>query len=800
MITNFNHNWAVRRPIGPFAAMSGDSAELKKVTLPHDAMRDTTRTANVPDKGASAYYPPAAFTYVNSFEAPNEWAGKLVLFEFGAAMRHAQVFINKELAGNRSDGYAQFIVDATPFIRVGETNEIKVEVRTGEDSRWYSGAGLHRGVRLLILDPVHITPNGVRVTIRRVEDDVAEIEVEIHVENRGLSTESVMVQTHIQDIDDKQIEQEATPLTVPAGTIQIARHRMYISDPHLWDTDDPYLYSAKVSLGGDDTRHIPFGIRTVTADPKNGLRVNGKTVLLRGACIHHDNGPLGAIAAPRAEERRVKLLKAAGFNAIRSAHNPASTALLDACDRIGMLVMDEAFDMWTQQKTSYDYALDFPNWWKEDLDSLVAKDQNHPSVIMYSIGNEIAEVGRPHGTVIARALAEHLRMRDPSRLITNCVSMALVALDDADDPGAGLNDMLTGNLDVVNNQLSVSKTVSSRTHESSSVLDVLGLNYADSRYESDHKLYPHRIIVGSETFASRIGYLWPLVEKYPHVIGDFTWTGWDYLGEVGIGATAYVEDGQNVAFLEREYPYLTAQCGDLDITGFRRPVSYYREIVFGLRQQPYISVHRPEHFEHTISLQSPWAWSDSVSSWTWPGFEEKSVIVEVYAAAEEVALLVNGREIERKKIGVERPCLASFETLYQPGLLEAIAYSGGEETGRFCLRTADLATQISALSEPTTLQPNCGDLAFVDIELHDDEGRLVTSSDRQVSISVSGPGSLAGMCSANPKTTERFNDNTWTTFDGRALAVVEAHNPGIITVTVSADGLKPAVITLVVAE
>ncbi len=537
-------------------------------------------------------------------------------------------------------------------------------------------------------------------------------------------------------------------------------------------------------------------MRTVRVDPRNGLRINGEPVLLRGACIHHDNGPLGAAATDRAEERRIELLKAAGFNAVRAAHNPLSPAMLDACDRVGMLVMDEAFDMWVRGKSPYDYALDFPQWWAADLESMVTKDYNHPSVIMYSLGNEIAEVGMPHGSVLARRMAEKLRSLDPTRLVTNGVNSALAVMDElaADQQGdvAGLNEMLAADLGDVMNQMALGDNVTRRTAESHAVLDVVGLNYAEGRYALDRDLFPHRVIVGSETFPSLIGMLWPMVTANPHVIGDFTWTGWDYLGEVGIGATAYAEDDGAVAALEREYPYLTAWCGDLDLTGHRRPVSYYREIVFGLRTEPYVAVRRPEHHDHTITMQSPWGWSDSISSWTWAGYEGKPVTVEVYADADRVVLLLDGTEVAGGPVGRVRPMLALLETTYAPGELVAVAYRDGTEVGRAVLVTASSVTQLRLEADRTRIGASGGDLSYVPIELTDEGGRLVTGADRPVTVTVTGPGVLAGMCSANPKTVERFDAGTWTTFDGRALAVIRPTGTGTITVTASSPGV-PAV-------
>jgi hypothetical protein len=796
----FDDDWSYRRPLGPFATLEGATAEQTPVTLPHDALRDEERRADVPSKGASAYYPPGAYTYVKSFDVPTEWAEKLIFLELQGAYRHAMIFVNEEFVGNRADGYARFVLDLTPYVRAGQPNQLRVEVRSGQDSRWYSGAGLHRSVVLHVTDPARIAVDGIKITTVELEPEQAVVEVATTIANAGTHTHSVTLATAISDPTGAEVEVDATPATIPPGQSVLVRQRFFLRDPALWSVERPELHVVRSSIGAADDEVITrFGIRTIMVDPRNGLRINGQPVLLRGACVHHDNGPLGAAAVPRAEERRIELLKEAGFNAIRTAHNPASPAMLDACDRLGMLVMDEAFDMWVRGKSPNDYALDFPKWWADDLSSMVAKDYNHPSVIMYSIGNEIAEVGTPHGSVLARRMAEHLRELDTSRPITNGVNSALAVMDEvagsfADNP-AGLNELLAGDLGDAMNQMSMGANVTQRTAESHSVLDVVGLNYAEGRYALDRELFPRRVIVGSETFPSKIGTLWPLVEANPNVIGDFTWTGWDYLGEVGIGATTYAEDPDAKPELEREFPWLTARCGDIDITGHRRPVSYYREIAFGLRREPYLAVRRPEHHDHTITLQSPWAWSDSISSWTWPGFEGKPITVEVYAAAERVVLLRDGEEIASARVGDTRPLLAVLETTYVPGELTAIAYAGGSELGRTTLATAG-DPRLKVTADRTTLRSAGTDLSFVSIELVDDAGRLVSSADRAVRVAVAGAGVLAGMCSANPKTIERFDADTWTTFDGRALAVVRPTGPGTIDVTVSSDGLEPSVIEI----
>ncbi|WP_370512388.1 glycoside hydrolase family 2 TIM barrel-domain containing protein [Frigoribacterium sp. ACAM 257] len=628
------------------------------------------------------------------------------------------------------------------------------------------------------------------------------IDVDTALTNAGLVTGQLSVDTIMLSPQGDIVEKDETPVTLAPGESTLIRQRFYVQDPALWGPDSPHLYTARTQLSGQgDEVLTTFGIRDITVDPRKGLRINGEPVLLRGACIHSDNGPLGAAAIGRADERRIELLKSAGFNAIRAAHNPASPALLDACDRLGMLVMDEAFDVWTRFKTTDDYAFDFPQWWAMDLESMIAKDRNHPSVIMYSIGNEIAEVGTPHGARWARRMAEHVRALDPSRPVTNGVNPFLAVMDELPailEAAGGLNEAMSveGGFDFVG----TGETATRRTAESSAALDVLGLNYSEARYAVDRDLFPHRVIVGSETFPGAIGKNWEAVQRNPNVIGDFTWTGWDYLGEVGLGALAYEGEGGSGG-LEREFPFLTAWCGDIDITGWRRPLSFYREIVFGMRAEPYIAVRRPERHGVPIASQSTWAWSDSVSSWTWPASEGDPVTVEVYADADEVILMLDEAEIGRAEVGTERPFMAVLQTAYRPGRLTAVALRDGKECGQTTLNTAPGRARLTAVSDSASLIADDQSLAFVAIEFRAEDDTLVTSEEHPVTVTVDGDAVvLAGLCSANPKTTERFDADVWNTFDGRALAVLRPTRAGVATVSISSPGEDTVTIEVTVQD
>jgi beta-galactosidase len=561
------------------------------------------------------------------------------------------------------------------------------------------------------------------------------------------------------------------------------------------DVGAPNLYRAEIELhaAGEvvDADSVTFGIRTVRADPKRGLRINGRTVKLRGACIHHDNGVLGAAAIGRAEERRVEILKQAGFNAIRSAHNPISSAMLDACDRLGMLVMDETFDSWNSPKMEFDYAISFGDWWERDVEALVAKNYNHPSVIFYSIGNEIHETGSPFGAIVGRRLAEKLRALDSTRLITNGVN-ALVAIMDSfvgmiGGADKNINEMME-EIGPMMQQVATSELATTRTEESQALLDVAGMNYAEARYAIDRELFPHRMIVGTETAPSQMAEIWALVEKYDHVIGDFTWTGWDYLGEAGIGKIAYrgeVGAGQ----WGGAYPWLAGGIGDIDLIGQRTPASYYREVSYGLGAGPYIAVHRPVPADRSL-MTNQWSVGDVHANWNWDGLEGTPTRVDVYARAEEVELLLNGKSLGRVKVGAQKPYLATFQTAYAPGKLEAVAYADGREAGRQMISTAGNTFQLHAKADRALIRADFRDLAYVDICLTDELGVLQAGRDRAVTVEVSGPAHLQGLGSANPISEESFASDTCTTYHGRALAIMRPTGPGEIGILVRADGCE----------
>lgn len=799
-----NHDWSVAPKRGLFDGVGGEPTPDQPVSLPHDAMLAFERTADAPSGSHGAYFPGGAVEYVRTLELAPGAAERVHTLVFDGVYRDAMVFVNDHFAAQRPSGYSRFAVRLDPFLRDSAPNVIRVESRAHRDSRWYSGLGIHRNVALATGPLVHLALDGIRVTTPDLDDTGALVQVDAIVANDSLRTATVVVAVEIEAPDGTVVARGRAPITLLPGESGTHRERLWLEDPARWNLDDPRLHRARVTVtcdGSEDAADVRFGIRSLQLDPRHGLRINGRTVKLRGACIHHDNGVIGARSIARAEERRIELLKAAGFNAIRSAHNPLSPETLDACDRLGMVVMDEAFDMWAESKSPFDFSTSFPEWWERDLESMVAKDFNHPSVVFYSIGNEIPETGRPHGSRLGRLLAEKVRALDPTRFTTNSIN-GLVSVIKELPPMGDVNDAMA-DMGTTMTELVSSDLVTERTEESFAAVDAAGFNYGDGRYGSDATAFPNRVIIGTETFSTRIDLAWPLVLEHDHVIGDFTWTGWDYLGEAGIGRVDHVEPGGGFGGTSGPYPWRLAWCGDLDITGFRRPASYFREIVFGLRSAPYIAVQRPRA-DGLVPAGGPWSWTDTVASWSWSGSVESGtpMAVEVYSDADEVELRCNGRVVGRAPAGPAHRYRAEFEVPFEPGELVAIASAAdGAETGRETLRSATGEVILRAKAERSDIRAALDDLAYVGIELTDDAGIVWPDRDLEIAVEVDGPGELLGLGSARPDTTESYLGTRCRTFEGRAQAVVRPTGAaGDIRVTVRADGHEPQVVVVRASE
>ncbi|WP_242875488.1 glycoside hydrolase family 2 TIM barrel-domain containing protein [Anaerobium acetethylicum] len=792
----FNDSWKFWIDKNAFALVWNTPEDAREITLPHDAMIEKEAYAESNNKGNAGYRDGDVYNYVKTIDIPKEYRDKTVSLKFEGVYMNAFVYINGELAGKCPFGYSTFYVPANEFLKYGEENEIRVIVRNGAmtNSRWYSGGGIYRDVYLLVSDLTYIVEEGVQIVTEAASEEYAVVRISTELKNRRHLSEEVMLETTIQDASGSIVNKEIVSAVLFEQEERKICQRIVLDNAKVWSAETPNLYTCVSRLYRgenllDESRTV-FGVRTLQVDAKKGLRVNGTVVKLRGACIHHDSGLLGASTYDDAQYRQVSILKNAGFNAIRMSHHPMAPAMLRACDELGMYVMDETFDMWNRCKSDYDYGLYFQEWWERDVTAMVRKDFSHPSVILYSVGNEIPEIGSNHGAQVCHKICEKIKSLDNTRFILAAINGVFAAGDAVDrivsdvvselskvgQIEGNVNDFMTlmdGHLD----DIVVHPEISRRLEKACASTDIAGYNYMTARYEEDGRNYPNRVIVGSETYPPEIARNWALVEKCGHVIGDFTWTGWDYIGEAGVGVPAYNwgEGGFGATF-----PCQLAYTGDMDITGYRRPASYFREVVFGLRKEPYITVQNPGRYgEHLI--KTPWVISDSLSSWTYKGYEGKPVVVEIYSPGEEVELLCNGKSLGKKAAGKDAGFRTCFDVVYEPGTITAVAYEGGEEIARTELKTAGEKRKIALYAE----KGRDTELIYIPIEICDEQGTLAADEELKLEISVEGSADLAGFGTGNPKPLYNYNKAVTETFQGRALAIVKKNGiPGDITLKI----------------
>lgn len=801
----FNDGWSFM-----YQAVEGSSQVFpsEEITLPHDAMISRERYAGqIPGK-AKGFFPNVKVLYAKKFFVGEELRGQYLSLQFDGVYRNARVMANGNYAGGCHNGYERFYVDIYPYLQYGEENEVVVEAGSGDDSRWYTGAGIYRNVYLITSDMLRFAHGGVKLCTKEADESMAVVEATLRVVNGGFLPETVETVLALFDAEGDIAAVDRRRVSVYGNDGAELTARIYIKEPKLWDTDTPNLYTCKASVvKGEkvlDEEEFMFGIRTLALDPVRGFRINGKTLVMYGGCVHHDNGVVGSAAYAAAEDRKVRMLKEAGYNALRFSHNPMSDELMSACDRYGVVVMDELSDMWNRSKTSEDHGVTFIQDWKQSMASMVDCAYNHPSVIMYSIGNEIKELGDLDGQKLGREMAAEVRRLDGSRYVTcgvNSVVCTMMSRKTVTDPTKEdikeINETMSQMISQMG-EIQCRDQVVDRIREFSEVLDVVGYNYAEDKQLIDLERFTNRICAGSETFPKAIAKNWKMMQENPAIIGDFSWTAWDYLGETGIGKNGL--RGQQGKGLYEGYPYKLANCGDIDITGTRRTQSYYRECVTGMRQAPYIAVVNPKWYGQQVAM-SPWSWSDSVSSWSWDGAEGKPVQVEVYGVGDEAELIVNGVSLGKKNVpqvseGDVNAYSTVFDTVYQPGRIEAVLYRAGKETGRYALETASDTLRLLVEDQNGASGRGGKDLLFFMVSLTDEKGILKPVCDREVQVSVSGAGALQGFGSASPLSTECFMAGTFTTYYGKALLAVRPVGEGEIHIQVKAEGCDTVEISL----
>jgi len=762
----------MRSDVDNAQSVNFDDSSWRTLNLPHDYSIEDLPGTDSPFNPEAISGVDGGFTtggtawYRKTFNAPAEWKGKKLELLFEGVYMNADVWINGKHAGNNIYGYTPFNFDITEYLNIGGRNIIAVQVKNeGVSSRWYTGSGIYRHVWLKVLNPVHITENGIYITTPDITQERAVVNIETNVINKNTRDETVNITTEIIDLKGNTVAVTKNKQTLKSGDSYTFSQELPVDKPAFWSPDSPSLYSVRttlVSKSGIDRKTTTFGIRTITMDAKNGFVINGVPMKLKGGCVHHDNGPLGSKAFDRAEERRVELLKASGFNAVRCAHNPPSVAFLEACDRLGMLVIDEIFDMWGKAKRPQDYHFYFNDDWQKALSAMILRDRNHPSIFLWSIGNEISDMHLSETAETSRKLVDFVRSLDPTRPVTAAAN--------------NLDGKLEGFF---------------------ATLDVSGINYGiiDGRdyYPELAAKNPGIVMYGAESYALDAFDAWAAVEKYDYVTGDFVWTAIDYIGEASIGWHGY---WQSPGF----YPWNLAFDGDIDICGWKRPQSFYRD-AFWNKDNITIAVHPP-----VLSFDAPqknreswsrWHYDDVVFDWNWEGYEGVPFTVDLYTSCDEAELFLNNKSLGRKTAGAQNKNKVTYRVPYETGELKAIGYQNGK-TVEHKLNTSGQVSQIKLTADRNTIKANNQDLSYITIELQDSNGILNPKADNQLRFSIeSGDATIVAVGNSNPVSTESYTLPTRKAWRGKCLVIVRAgESDETVVLKVSSAGLPDALVTV----
>jgi beta-galactosidase len=801
-------------PSGAEVPSFSDSS-WRNVDLPHDWSIESKPDKDNPGGSGEGFFPGGIGWYRKTFHAPADWKGRRVSVEFDGIYRDATVYLNGHELGTHPYGYTAFTFDLTPDLNYSEPNVLAVRVDNSAqpNSRWYSGSGIYRHVRVVVTDSAHVAHWGVFVTTPDASSVSARVSVRTRIANDSSDTVNATMETTLIDKAGKKVGHAQSNLTIAPTKEEETAQEIAVAHPDLWSPDSPTLYRAVSTVRQNgkviDEVTTPFGIRTLSWSAEKGLLLNGKSIKLTGGSVHHDNGPLGAAAFDRAEERKVELLKAAGMNAVRTAHNPPSSAFLDACDRLGLLVLDEPFDVWEAHKVKFDYGSDFDEWWKQDVSSMILRDRNHPSIVIWGIGNEIPELEVDRGASLAKQIVDQVHALDNTRPLTLAF------------PGT---------------------TTKPSAEAVFSQLDITGYNYNIlPTYRKDHEQLPSRMMLTTESWPAKAFPLWEVSHDNHYILGDLTWTAMDYLGESGIGAWQYGTPQQakmaqgmsgmasNIGFIDQlfagmangkdamadmaknnsdptakmmmdlffhGYPWHAAVCGDLDLTGFRKPQSYYRDIIWNGGDRVYATVRLPETEDKKI-IAIMWATFPTLPSWTWPGQEGKPLEVEVYSGAEKVQVFLNDRLIGEKPTGRDQEFKADFSVPYAPGTLKAVGLRGGRVVAQSELTTTGAASKLRLIADRTTINADGEDLSYVTVEAVDAKGRADQNANQEVEFEISGAGSIAAVGNGDAQDPDSYHSNQRKLYQGRALVVIRSsRQAGRINLTAKSAGLSAASLTI----
>lgn len=756
--TKFNDNWKFAH--GDVAnAQNPDfnDADWRRLSLPHDWSIESPFDRNAPAGNDGGYLPTGIGWYRNTLKVPKGQLDRLRKLYFEGVYMNSEVYVNGQLAGGHPYGYSSFYVDLTPYLKEGNNSiAVKVDNSRQKNCRWYSGSGIYRNVWLKESPVCHIADWGVHISTPTLHD----ADVEIALQNDSDAPKTLEVTTTIGG--EKKTDEVAIK---PHEEINV-KQKFNIPDAKPWSPDRPNLYDATVEVKEAvkviDSANEKFGFRTIAWSAEDGFKLNGSPILLNGSCVHHDNGILGAAAYDRAEWKRVEQLKEAGFNAVRTSHNPPSEAFLNACDSLGLMVIDEAFDGWRDAKNEFDYHTIFDTDWQKDLDAMLLRDRNHPSIICWSIGNEVIERDKIEVVTTARKLAKRCHELDPTRPVTSALA----------------------------NWGKVWETYDPLAEQH----DIVGYNYTIHESEADHQRDPDRVMWQTESYPKDAWSNFRKVADHPYIIGDFVWTGMDYIGESGIGRWYNEGDVPGEHYERPLFPWHASYCGDIDLTGLRKPISHYRSMLWNKDgEHLYIAVKEPDNYNGKIQT-TMWGTWPTFESWNWPGHEGKDIEVEVYSHYPKVRLYLNDNLIGEKPVEEMK---AVFTLPYQPGSLRAEGIRDGNVMESTALKTAGKLAGIRLTPDRTAIAADNSDLSYIVIEMVDEAGNVVPVADNQLEVTVNGNATLQALGNADIKDNDAYFDNAHKAWKGRALAVVRSNGKkGAATVKVTSPGLKPATLRL----
>ncbi len=767
----FNQGWKFSLgDISGASTINYDDSQWRTLELPHDWSVEGKVAPDNPMGNDGGYYPAGIGWYRKTFYVPTSLADKRLSLYFEGVYMNSEVFVNGHSVGIRPYGYSSFYYDITDYLQIGKENLIAVRVDNSaqKNCRWYTGSGIYRHVWLITHDALHLTQWGTHITTPIIDNKHAQVKMEVTVKNQSNIERDFNLSASLK-WEGKDVGSNKQNIRLKANETTIATLYVEVTNPQLWSPNTPSLYTAQLAIEENgiqtDAMTHTFGIRTISYSANEGLHLNGQPIILNGGCVHHDNGILGAKSFDAAEARKVRLMKEAGFNAVRTSHNIPSEAFLDECDRQGLLVIDESFDGWRDEKLPHDYHKFIDKWWKADIESMVLRDRNHPSIFCWSIGNEVIERKKLEVVTTARKFANHIRSLDSTRPVTS----ALASWDkdwEIYDPLAEVHD-------------------------------IVGYNYMIHKSESDHQRVPNRIMMQTESYPRAAFQNWVKVNDNPYIIGDFVWTAIDYLGEAGIGRFYYKGESEGEHYQRNHYPWHGAYCGDIDVTGWRKPISHYRDLLYNTNKKLYMAIREPNGYYGEIK-ETQWSVWPTWESWNWPGHEGKDIVVEVYSRYPRVQLFLNDQLMGEQETGREQQFKAIYTLGYQTGILRAVGIDkNGTPQDTISLITAKEPAAIRLSVDYNNLKANGQDLAYVIAEVIDKEGNIMPIANNRLEFSIRGEGRIEATGSADLKDEEPYIATSRKAWKGRALAIIRTtHKKGDITLKVTSPGLRTAYIKL----